>query len=74
MLCALSSPFPATISSFAQTGLVFWEMLQFHMVRLLFALRRANSENAQPTKRYPFEGSNEHAIYHDVGILSLFRV
>lgn len=32
-------------------GLVLWEMLQWH----------------QPVKRYPFEGQNEHAIYHDVG-------
>ncbi|GAA5979137.1 hypothetical protein JCM11641_008438 [Rhodosporidiobolus odoratus] len=32
-------------------GLVFWEILQWH----------------QPVKRYPFEGQNEHAIYHDVG-------
>ncbi|KAH8928853.1 kinase-like protein [Atractiella rhizophila] len=32
-------------------GLVFWEMLQWHF----------------PTKKYPFEGSNEHAIYNDVG-------
>ncbi|BGP53785.1 hypothetical protein JCM8202v2_001357 [Rhodotorula sphaerocarpa] len=33
-------------------GLVFWEVLQWH----------------QPVKRYPFEGQNEHAIYHDVGV------
>ncbi|BGP13780.1 hypothetical protein JCM10213_006388 [Rhodosporidiobolus nylandii] len=32
-------------------GLVFWEILQWH----------------QAVKRYPFEGQNEHAIYHDVG-------
>ncbi|BGO97597.1 TKL/TKL-ccin protein kinase [Rhodotorula toruloides ATCC 204091] len=32
-------------------GLVFWEVLQWH----------------QAVKRYPFEGQNEHAIYHDVG-------
>ncbi|GAA5822883.1 hypothetical protein JCM11251_004412 [Rhodosporidiobolus azoricus] len=33
-------------------GLVFWETLQWH----------------QAVKRYPFEGQNEHAIYHDVGV------
>ncbi|GAA5885234.1 hypothetical protein JCM6882_009531 [Rhodosporidiobolus microsporus] len=33
-------------------GLVFWEILQWH----------------QAVKRYPFEGQNEHAIYHDVGV------
>ncbi|KAM0746890.1 kinase-like protein, partial [Meredithblackwellia eburnea MCA 4105] len=32
-------------------GLVFWEILQWHM----------------PVKRYPFEGMNEHAIYDAVG-------
>ncbi|GAA6006344.1 uncharacterized protein JCM10292_002655 [Rhodotorula paludigena] len=37
------------------TGLVFWEVLQWH----------------QPVKRYPFEGQNEHAIYHDVGAKQL---
>ncbi|GAA5843679.1 hypothetical protein JCM9279_000100 [Rhodotorula babjevae] len=36
-------------------GLVFWEILQWH----------------QPVKRYPFEGQNEHAIYHDVGAKQL---
>ncbi|GAA6029287.1 hypothetical protein JCM8097_003604 [Rhodosporidiobolus ruineniae] len=36
-------------------GLVFWEVLQWH----------------QPVKRYPFEGQNEHAIYHDVGARQL---
>ncbi|GAA5916515.1 hypothetical protein JCM8208_005037 [Rhodotorula glutinis] len=36
-------------------GLVFWEILQWH----------------QPVKRYPFEGQNEHAIYHDVGVKQL---
>ncbi|CAH7689483.1 kinase-like domain-containing protein [Phakopsora pachyrhizi] len=32
-------------------GLVLWEMLQWHQI----------------TKRYPFEGQNEHAIYQEVG-------
>ncbi|GAA6004675.1 hypothetical protein JCM10207_000976 [Rhodosporidiobolus poonsookiae] len=36
-------------------GLVFWEILQWH----------------QAVKRYPFEGQNEHAIYHDVGAKQL---
>ncbi|BGP45834.1 hypothetical protein JCM10450v2_001669 [Rhodotorula kratochvilovae] len=36
-------------------ALVFWEILQWH----------------QPVKRYPFEGQNEHAIYHDVGAKQL---
>ncbi|GAA5922664.1 hypothetical protein JCM3775_005807 [Rhodotorula graminis] len=36
-------------------GLVFWEILQWR----------------QPVKRYPFEGQNEHAIYHDVGAKQL---
>jgi len=32
-------------------AMVFWECLQWHL----------------PTKRYPFEGMNEHAIYQEVG-------
>ncbi|KWU44908.1 kinase-like protein, partial [Rhodotorula sp. JG-1b] len=36
-------------------ALVYWEVLQWH----------------QPVKRYPFEGQNEHAIYHDVGAKNL---
>jgi serine/threonine protein kinase len=32
-------------------ALVFWECLQWHLSQ----------------KRYPFEGMNEHAIYHEVG-------
>lgn len=32
-------------------AMVFWECLQWHL----------------PTKRYPFEGMNEHAIYQEAG-------